>query len=246
MTSIAIVCEAPADFLISSELADRVVLNEVEWLEIGLLDSQRTWIRESNGTELLWKHIKSLARPLGIKIHGHFGGEPGQPDASIARRAILLLRRLFDPDAIMLIRDADNQAERLKGLNQARDHFGDEPKIVIGVADPEREAWVIAGFDPSDETEQKLLESERQNLGFDPRTRSHELTATNDDQAKKSPKRVLKVLTCDSVERENPCWQETELTTLESNGRSNGLCPFLAEVKQHLVPLITGRQDPPA
>lgn len=246
MASIAVVCEARADVLISTELADRVLLWEVDWLESELLISQRTWIRESNGTELLWKHIKSLARPLGIKIHGHFDGRPGLPDASIARRAILLLKRLFDPEAILLIRDADKQAERLDGLNQARDHFAGEPKIVIGVADPEREAWVIAGFEPYDDEERKLLEIERKNLGFDPRVRSHELTATNDDQAKKSPKRVLKVLTCGSVEREKPCWQKTDLGTLESNGRENGLAPFLIELKQHLVPLITGQQNPPA
>lgn len=246
MASIAVVCEAPADFVISSELADRILLREIDWLEIGLLDSQRSWIRESNGTELLWKHIAYLAKPLRIKIHGHFGGQPGLPDASIARRAILLLKRLSDPEGIMLIRDADNQPVRRDGLNQARDHFGGEPKIVIGVADPEREAWVIAGFDPLDDQEHQLLDHERKNLGFDPRTGSHALTATNDDRAKKSSKRVLRVLTCDSTEREKPCWRETDLATLESNGQDNGLAPFLAELKQLPVPLITGQQNPPA
>ena len=42
---------------------------------------------------------------------------------------------------------------------------------------------MISGFDPQDDVEKSRLAAERQTLGFDPRVRSHELTACKDDRA---------------------------------------------------------------
>jgi hypothetical protein len=242
----AIVCEAPADRRIAQDLVDRVIVTSVDWAD-EILDSLRTWcntvVFNDQYWQLEWTAIKGLAKAMNLRIHGHFDGEPGAPDAATARRALIVLQRLLEPNAIFLVRDMDNHTDRFLGLEQARNHFSSqEVKIVIGLAIPEREAWVLAGFVPKDETEQELLLAERQNLGFDPCERSVELTAGRDDTAKRSPKRVLKVLTCDSTDREVDCWTATPLETLKTRGAENGLTSFLYEIESFVVPLIDGRR----
>jgi hypothetical protein len=239
---IVVVCEARADFEQATELADRVLVATVDWLEGGIwLDSNRQWIGDDlGGVYLTWKSIPNRARELGISVRGHFEGEPGQPDAQAARRAIAYVRRQFEGvAAVLLIRDMDDQPERRQGLEQARTHHSAYVRIVIGVANPERECWVLSGFDPEDGTETARLDAEKQKLGFDPCSRSHELTACKDDQAKRSAKRVLSILTADDRERERRCWRTTSLEVLEQRGGLNGLAEYLKEVKDRLVPLIT-------
>ena len=117
---------------------------------------------------------------------------PPSPMREPRRRAILYLRYVFpDLAGVLLIRDQDDQPERRAGLEQARRQENGRLPIVVGLAVVERECWVISGFDPRDEVETSRLAAERQTLGFDPRVRSHELTACKDDHAQRSPKRVL-------------------------------------------------------
>jgi hypothetical protein len=244
----AIVCEAPADREIAQVLADRVVLEIVDWAD-GNLHALREWCdsvtADAQNWILEWTTIKHLAKALKIRIHGHFDGEPGAPDAATARRAVLVLQKTIAPVAVFLIRDADNHQDRRIGLEQARQHFADHPlRVVIGLANAEREAWVLAGFVANDEREQELVAAERQNLGFDPCERSAELTAGRDDTAKRSPKRVLNVLTNGSRDREQECWNQTSLEILRKRGEANGLNEYLNEVQTHVVPLFTGREQP--
>jgi hypothetical protein len=238
-----VISEARADFITATELADRILLHEVEWLD-DVIDSQREWVGEdSPGTHLAWTTVSHRAREVGIRAQGHFNGESGYPDAHAARRAIRYLMKQFEVvDAIVLIRDLDDQQERREGLKQARDEDTSGVKIVIGVAGCEREAWVICGFDPVDDSEKQLLGEENQKLGSNPCLRSHELTAGKNDIALRSPKRVLKVLTGDNWERQQQCWRTTSLELLRERGEENGLTEYLDEIKQHLVPLITGHE----
>jgi hypothetical protein len=88
----AVVHEADADFQIATELADRVFLEVIDWLDEDLLPHQREWLNElASGERFTWKSIKRLAHEAGIRVHGHSAGEPGLPDAAAARRAILFL-----------------------------------------------------------------------------------------------------------------------------------------------------------
>jgi hypothetical protein len=137
----AVVHEAEADFQIATDLADRVLVEAVEWLDDDLLANQRIWLAEAvGGKRLTWKGIKQLALDAGIKARGHFDGEAGQPDAAAARRAILFLRKEFpNLNAIVLIRDQDDQPERRVGLEQARNQDHGGIVIVIGLAVMERE-----------------------------------------------------------------------------------------------------------
>jgi hypothetical protein len=245
--SFVVVYEAPADFATATELADRVLMAEIGWIDETLLDSQRLWIgKDHEGSLLTWKSVPGRARDLEIRVRGHFNGEPGLPDARAARRAIAyVLSRFETVDAILLIRDMDDQSERREGLEQGRSVYSSATRIIIGLAVTERECWVISGFDPGDDDETKRLEDERQNLGFDPCECSHELTACKNDQAKRSPKRVLSVLTGGSGERQRRCWQEAPLPELERRGQGNGLSEYFKEIRSLLVPLITGHERKP-
>ena len=70
---------------------------------------------------LTWKAIKQLALDAGIDAIGFFDGDPAEPDARAARRAILYLRYAVpDLAGVLLIRDQDDQPERRAGLEQAR------------------------------------------------------------------------------------------------------------------------------
>jgi hypothetical protein len=199
----AVVHEAVADFETATELADRGLCEAIDWLDEDLLAHQRTWLGETvAGNRLTWKGIRQLAHEAGIRAHGHFDGEPALPDAAAARRAILFLRQeLSALDAIVLIRDQDDEPERRHGLEQARNQDHGEIVIVVGLAVVERECWVISGYDPQNEVESARLEAERTRLGFDPQTRSHEMTACKNDLAKRSPKRVLRELSGDDRDR---------------------------------------------
>jgi hypothetical protein len=94
--SFFVVHEASADFTTATELADRVLLAEIPWIDellheppCPVLDAQRQWISEDPpGEPLKWTSIANRARELGIRVHGHFNGEPGLPDAQAARRAL--------------------------------------------------------------------------------------------------------------------------------------------------------------
>jgi len=240
--SLAVVCEASADQQTGCGLADRVFLAEVAWLEEEMLPHCRQW-RGLNPQEpcLLWKNVHTLARKHGIRAHGHFDGEPGAPDAHCARLALLLLHTTdHAADAIVLLRDDDRKTGRRKGLEQARSTSRMAVPIVIGLAHPKRECWVLAGFEPRDRAEQRRLTELTKELGFDPRHHAQRLNAKQAGQ-KRNAKRVLDELTGGEWERQAACWRETDLQRLRARGGNIGLAVYLDAVNDRLVPLISGQ-----
>jgi hypothetical protein len=137
------------------------------------------------------------------------------------------------------MRDMDDQPEREIGLGQARTEARSWKmfEIILGCPNPMREAWALCGFDPETDNERARLEELRQELGFYPHDQAHHLDA-QDEQAKRSAKRVLRLLTGDDREREERCWKRTALDKLRARGVMTGLCNYLDEVRQHLVPLV--------
>ena len=236
----AVVHEAPADFQTATELADRVLVESIDWLEEDQLEHQRTWLRESGGVPLTWKRIKQSALDAGINAIGFFDGEPAEPDARAARRAILYLRYAIpDLAGVLLIRDQDDQPERREGLEQARRQEHGRLPVVVGLAVVERESWVDQWIRPARRSRSnRAWRRSGRRLGSTPASSSHLLTACKDDNAKRSPKRVLRALCDGDADRERRCWCETEMATLRSRGAENGLRPFLDEVRQELASLI--------
>ena len=243
--SLAVVCEAAADQQTGSDLADRVVRAEVAWIEEGHLPHLRTWRGFTLADRFLpWTQVDDLARAQRIRAHGHFDGWPGAPDAHVTRLALLLFIAADPrPDGVVLLRDDDRQTARRTGLEQARNTSRIGVPIVIGLAHPKRECWVLAGFDPENEHESDRLNALRQELGFDPRERAEELTAKH-VTAKRDAKRVLQALTGGDPQRQADCWTKTGLPLLAARGQKTGLAEYLAEVGQRLVPLFTGHQKP--
>lgn len=237
---IAVVCESPADFTTGSQLLDRILQEQIAWLsDQDDLTPFRRFVGETTQVHFVeWRKIKQLARDLGIRAQGRFECQPAEPDAKVARRAILALERLHpDLSAIVLLRDADRSPERRLGLEQARDLVRHRARVIIGLADPNREAWVISGFEPKSPQEQQRLDSECQRLKFDPRTCSERLNASGADEDRNA-KRVLAALTQEDSERQAECWRVTPLDILRQRGAGNGLKHYFDDLQHHLVPLF--------
>ncbi len=243
-------CEAPADFRTASELIDRVLRERgptwlAETLDVAP-DGVRRWIDDGRGNEFFDLHrYPDYARDLDVRIpHGHFDSEPGAAGAVMGRTMFRIGRRLAQrgdgPMALVLIWDMDKQPEdRRKGFEQARKEARSYTSlaIVIGLPNANREAWVLTGFEPSDEGERARLAAMRQELGFAPNEAAHQLSA-QDTQAKKNAKRVLKELVQGHGDREARCWLETPLESLIARSADTGLREFLAEVQTTLLPLV--------
>ena len=238
---VGVVCEAPADQRTACDIADRVICEQVDWIDSKELDDHRAWRgHEQNEPFLPWKRVRTVAKKLGIKAHGHFEGEPGAPDAAAARRALRVMLTIAPSlQAIMLVRDSDGDLDRNKGLDQARRGSSVRDTILIGVAHPKREAWVLAGFLPQDDAERNGLKELKRELGFNPIEQSHRLDA-QEPRAKTDIKEVLGKL-CEGLDRESMCWQDADLNTLREKGKQNGLSQFILEVEKILVPLLGGQ-----
>ncbi|HWM90231.1 MAG TPA: hypothetical protein VN493_05645 [Thermoanaerobaculia bacterium] len=238
---LAVVCEADVDRRTATGLADRVLCTEIEWIEPEILDGFRKWEGLAEGSSHLeWHQIKDHARAKGLKAHGHFKGEAGAPDAYAARLALLLLNAR-PPDAVVLVRDTDGQEKRRLGLEQARTEKPWPFPVVLAVAHPKRESWVLAGFEPRTQGEEAVLAQLHQELGFDPRLQAEALSAKTPG-ALRDAKRVLRLLIGDDHGREQSCWIDCPLEELSRRGQLNGLAEYLEEVRTHLVPLFTGRE----
>jgi hypothetical protein len=237
--SFAVVCEAPGDLRLSASLADRILCQEIDWLEPENLDLHRRWRGlEESDSHLEWHWVAQLAKKLSLRAHGHFRGEPGALDATMARKALLLLTMTREqPDAVILVRDTDGKEERRQGLSQAREASSWPFKVVLAVAHTKRECWVLAGFDPSSKAEKRMLADLRRDLGFDPRSQAENLTAA-EPQAQRNAKRVLDRLVAGSQEREEDCWVSSDLRVLGQRGRLTGLADYIDEIHSFLVPLF--------
>ena len=243
--------EARADQQIACELADRV-LCEAEgsptWLEAYLLDSLRTWRGFETATAFTkvtdigdlyqkYRSVYRLPRLLGPPRRGkHHSREYHQ-----AAKAILLAQRLAQKRpvrAVVLMRDMDTQPERRKDMDVARDEFALAAfEVVIGAANPKREAWVLNGFEPETKEEEASLVARVLELNFDPREQAERLTAKTAG-AYRNAKRVLEKLIGDSYEREQQCWKQTDLDLLKKRGEKTGLRDYLEEVRVRLLSLF--------
>jgi hypothetical protein len=139
VVSIAIVCEGPADKPTACDLADRIIATALSQpLEAFMPQREYRGVRRHDAF-LAWTDVKALAKEARIRMHGHFDNqgvrEQAREDAQTARKALVLLERSKNrPDAVILLRDSDGHADRIRGLDQARNDDEYPFKIVIGVA----------------------------------------------------------------------------------------------------------------
>lgn len=244
-------CEAPADFRLASGLVDRVLREAGPPWVVDNFESPeiiRTWQSDGFGNAHFDLHkLNRYMDNLQIRsVRGHFNGRPGGAGASMARKAFLIARALRkqlpdEPiDAIVLVWDMDQQRDqRSEAVAAARDEARQWAafQIVCGFPDPEREAWVLAGFDPCNDTERAQLDELHRELGFSPVLDAHRLRDKTAGTSR-NIKRVLSVLTGHAPEREERCWTEPSLATLRARGTASGLAAFLDELDAILLPLL--------
>jgi hypothetical protein len=235
----AIVCEGHADFQIATELADRLLCQQVDWIDRDVLTEYRRWQGfHLTDSFLTWKAVPELAKERNLKSHGRFGEELAAPYAHAARRALLVLHSQSQPPhAILLIIDTDHE-DRRSGFEQARSHYPASTPIVLGAAHPNRECWVLAGFEPANEKERRRLSQLERELSFNPLSQPERLNSGK-EQETRSAKRVLAQLTGGDPEREKRCWCECDLETLKERGKATGLTDYLEELQERLLPLFS-------
>lgn len=252
MLEIIVIVESSADARIATKLVERVLVEKVDWLEPDLLQNLFRWSGlEEEAEYSCWSSIGNIIKELGLsvpKFLGHSKTGALKADGAAAMKILNLIRLLHfkrnrQIQAVLFIRDLDNQSERRKGLEQARlEHIERQPnlEIVIGTADRMREAWVLNGFIPLNPEETRILEEIRTRLSFDPCEEAHRLRSNSREEPDRirNPKVVLEKLTRSDRLREQQCWEGTSLELLQERGRNTGLTAYLHEIEQRLIPVI--------
>jgi hypothetical protein len=219
---VVVFVEAEADFRTVTTLIDRVL---AEARPADVPDALRRWCGlDASRPFVRWTDV-AAAWPAGRPLHG--GGAGSEHLA--ARKALLLAGA--PARAVVLVRDADRLGRR-PAFERAR---RERPDLiaVVGVPEPEREAWHLAGFVPGTPDEAKRLRVLQVELGADPTAASHALGRGG----RKTARRVLEALARDP-RREARCVAETPLARLREAGALNGLAAFLDDVAAHLASRI--------
>lgn len=244
MTLIAFAGEDENHFRVVTALVDDALVTSIEWVR-DVLESCRTW-GGLRGEEQWYKYDPDDAddlRPITIggvtiKPQGWIAGEPLKPEAGMWRRLLLLFcHRDPRPDIVVLARDLDGCAERRDGLEQVCAGLPWPFAIVAATPEPEIEGWIVSGFVPQDDGEQRRLEQVRGELSFDPTFHSHRLTSHPNDSATDA-KRVLSRLCNGDPDREHTCLARE---VLHQRGTHNWARAFLDDVDQRVLPVFGHR-----
>jgi len=254
MIEFVVIVESSADARTATKLAERLLVEKVEWLEHETLQYHFQWSGLQENTEhSCWQDInqiiQNLKQSLGFRPPRYLGhGKDGalKADGAAAIKILNLVRFLQKTrqiKAVLLIRDLDNQSERREGIEQARsEHINRQPKleIIIGTADRMREAWVLNGFIPSNQQEKQILQEITTELRFNPCDESHRLCSNSWEERDRlrNPKVVVEKLTGGKMEREQQCWEETPLEYLREKGVHTGLTAYIKEIEARLIPII--------
>lgn len=256
MLEFAVIVESGADARTATKLAERVLIEKVNWLEPDLLQNLFRWSGLEETTEYsCWRDIGDIikrAKESGLpvpKFLGHSKTGPLKADGAATLKILNLIRLLQLKNsrqirAVLFIRDLDNQPERRDGIEQARsEHIAQQPQleIVIGTANRMREAWVLNGFVPLNQGEEEILREIIAQLTFHPCKESHKLRSNSWEEPDRirNPKVILAQLTNNDGLREQQCWEETNLDLLRERGGDTGLSAYLHEIEQRLIPLIS-------
>ncbi len=242
LPGIILVVEGTSDARVVRGFAERALLEQDSDFDASLF----VWRGLDDNTEFLqWLNVKRLMLEHKVsRNYGHFEGkisdDAGKIYAHQARNALTLCSAVGMPLAIILVCDADTQPERLEGLNQAREAHqflnGDAYPIVVGVADPCREAWVLCGFEAQEHEQKKLADLTRE-INFNPTREAHKLTTAEKPH---NAKRILERCV-DNLEREELCWTQTNYQRFLKHGAYCGLKAYLEEVQEHF-PVLLGKQ----
>ncbi len=241
---IVIACEHDSDARVAKGFAERILRQEIPYLE-DVPEALPNWVGVlPNSGYLRWASISELYKNTGLPaaFGVRMNGQPPKLDAVTTLKALRLAERL-NPVATVLMRDIDAQAERAQGLEQGRNEYqrtsvnSASMKVVLAAPNRYREAWLLAGFDSKNERERQRLETECNELkSFDPTIQPHRLNGAKGES--RCAKDVWNRLSNDDAAREIHCWEQTPLETLHARGADCGLSAFLKEIETYLVPAL--------
>jgi hypothetical protein len=255
MIEFVVIVESSADARTATKLAERLFVDKIDWLEHETLQYHFQWSGLEAGTEnSCWKNIDDITKRLSdkfkfptIRSNGKF-----KSDGQSAHKIMTLIRFLQhklnrDIKAVIFMRDLDNQPQRREHIEQARlEQIALQPKlaIIIGTPDRMREAWVLNGFIPSNKDEERILQEITTELTFNPCEESHRLRSNSltEPDRLRNPKVVVEKLTGGRMEREQQCWEETDLEHLRKNGVHTGLTAYIDEIEERLIPIIASAE----
>lgn len=219
-----------AELLIDRRLAERV-----DWLDEHDVVHVRAWLDVADRRWLPLKDAYDRARNARLPVWGRFNGLPAEPEAPMWRAVLWLAEGHTErPQVVVLARDLDSREERASGLRQAIGERAWSFRVVRLFAQPEIEAWIIAGFEPRGPEEQRRLDTLRRRLSFDPVEQSERLRSTTGGD--RDAKRVAEILGIDR-ERRGLCL----LVAFDRwAARAPRLAEFLEDVDAHIVTPVRG------
>ena len=254
MIEFVVIVESSADARTATKLADRLLVEKIDWLEPEMLQHLFQWSGLEAGTDnSCWKNINQIIdnfqQSLGFRPPRYLGHRKDgvlKADGAAAIKILNLVRfiqKTRQIKAVLPIRDLDNQPQRREGIEQARsEHINRQPKleIIIGTADRMREAWVLNGFIPFNQQEKQIFQEIMTELTFNPCEESHKLRSNSwkEPDRLRNPKVVVEQLTGGKMEREQQCWEDTPLEYLRKNGVYTGLTAYIDEIEERLIPII--------
>lgn len=249
-------CEGSSDARRGQALIDALItLHGTDWVQEFIKsdpNSVREWHSDSPAASPGWidlhQHRKILGELAIRPTNGKFNGKPAQADALMLSNVFRITRALAkravaqasEPiTAVVVLRDLDaDPVARREGAAQAMgaSELPEGIESVVGLASPELEAWILAGFEPVTEDETTALKAQRRDLGFWPHQEAHRLGAGRDEK-RKSAKRVVEALSIDR-DRETACLRIDSLARralLATRGVESGLAAWLDRVEDVLV-----------
>ncbi|MEO0414420.1 MAG: hypothetical protein AAF226_05655 [Verrucomicrobiota bacterium] len=247
---IVVIAEARADYLVTSHLVDRTVLESAStpsWLteDPPLLEQERHYCGldpESDFSER--RKMKAKSAGFGKKqavFVGKFGSRKSMPSDMWDTKRCIENTVISCPncDALILSRDSDGDEERVDSWYKTAEESQPHVNFTIIIAGQicKLEAWILNGFEPQNNSEAAALKEVRTRLGFSPVIQSERLTARSAG-AKKDAKQILDKLAI-SYDRKEKCWQQTDLGTLNTNGQGSGLSRYLTDVSEKILPLFS-------
>ncbi len=229
-----VIAESPSDAEWACILADRILCDEIDWIDAETLLDFRQWMglgaeaprffgtgQDSTYTKI--HDVPRLAKKHKLpRKHGLLQG-----DLTMAHSALILFRGLTEVDAVLVVRDGDGCEGRRSDLAQVC-AMAWPFHAIFALPNECMEAWILSGFQPGTNSEEADLKAECQRLGFNPTTAPERLS--HKDPAPKSGKATLKLLTCDSRARQAECLRRP-LAELSDRGAKAGLADYLDAVR---------------
>lgn len=250
-----LVAEDTAAAIATATIVDRVVH------ERGAQWQRDLWDEEQRSQQRRWRALRTDADRLTLDGLGTFSKKqnvaPSRRITTLAPRrggAAVEVAKFFaaldeaDEQATLAVfacdldgqapddalREHDERASRAKKNNSARAEC-----FLLALAQPEFEAWFIAGFEPQTDEERARLEEQQRACGFDPRKQPERLQSNSDGP--RDAKNVLSALCASnkaSDERVRACVERCSLDALESRCTDAQLRRFIDDVTKTLLPVL--------